>query len=95
MTKSLKEIEQDFHDKFQQPDLKVKKKSISDIIFGIALIGGILAAIILAVGEENDYLGAIYTITDRYREVILIVVFVLIIISFFLRFIGNKAKKKR
>ena len=70
---------------------KAKKISlISDVIFCLALVGVGASALFLSWGEKNGYQGGIGILFDEYREMILIGFFVFIIISFFLRFLGNK-----
>ena len=95
MIKSLQDIEKDFQEQ-QQPESPKKKDSkvslLSDVVFCIALIGVGLSAIILSWGEHGGAVGGIYEALGTYREVVLLVFLALIVISFVLRFLGNKEK---
>jgi len=103
MSKSLREIEEEFYKKYQQHALqkeeleelnvegskKRKLALISDIIFYVALAGVTFIALILSWGEQSGLTGRLYNISDGSRDIIILVFLVLIIVSFFLRFFIN------
>ena len=103
MIKSIQDIEKDFLEKHpskppasdskkhQDEESKNKKASlIADIIFGIALIGSGLSAMIISWGEKGSSQGIAYEILGNYRGMVLLMFLGLVVVSFALRFIGGK-----
>lgn len=64
----------------------------SDIIFCVALVGIGILAMLLSRDEQNGLSGGIYEFFGDYLEVMLVGFFCLIVVSFVLRFWGNKDK---
>jgi hypothetical protein len=92
MAKSLQDIEQDFYKRHKQEKKKKRKNLslISDIIFCGALVVGGFSALILSWGERGHMLAGIYDVLFSYREPLVGIVFILIIVSFVLRFCEDK-----
>ena len=91
-----KERPQKEHSKKEYPKNEATSNPsvVADIIFCLALIGMGLSAMLLSWNEQGEHSGWIYGFLSDNRGAILIGFLILIVISFVLRFFGDKRKEE-